>query len=136
MPRGGKREGAGRKKRADILRAAVVQMQDQLPKDSLAVVMARCPAGVDSLGLIQHVRDAPETPPDLRLKLAVAAMPFEVPKPDKRAQKAKEAKEIEQESDAEFDARLNELLRKAGIGEASGGRAAAQEAPKDRQLLS
>lgn len=128
---GGKRAGAGRKPKVMSLQAAVVQMQDELPRGDLATVMARCPPGADSLGIIQHVRDAPETPPDLRLKLAIAAMPFEVPKPDKRAARAKEPKEVQEESDDEFDARLADLLRKAGIGSASGGQTAPAAPKKD-----
>lgn len=129
MPRGGKREGAGRKKQVELLKAAVVTMNDQMPVDALAIVMARCPPGANSLEMINHVRLAPETPPDLKLKLAVAAMPFEIPKPERAKDPDADNEKVKLASDERVKSRLADLLGKAGASGALDGGSAPIAAP-------
>lgn len=130
MPKhGGRRQGAGRKPKAMLLKAAVVTMQDQLPADVLSVVIQRLQPGYNSLQLIQHVMAAPETPSELKLKLAVAVMPFEIPKPERPKDTDADDEKMKQASDERIKSRLAQLLGKAGAaGAAVGGSAAAVEA--------
>jgi hypothetical protein len=116
------------------LRAAVVAMGDQLPGDVLSVVMARMPKGSNSLQMVQHVYSAPETPAELKLKLAVAAMPFEVPKPERVKDSDADNEKVKQASDERIRSRLADLFRKAGVSRPADGGSAAGDAPAAEQV--
>lgn len=127
---GGRRAGAGRKPKAQLLKAAVVTMQEQMPGDLLSIVMARCPPLANSLEMINHVRLAPETPAELKLKLAVAAMPFEIPKPERAKDTDADEDKVRAASDERIKSRLAQLLGKGGASFAIERGPAASDAPK------
>lgn len=131
---GGARKGAGAKPKTAQLKAAVVTMHDQLPKDALTAVMARLQPGANSLQMLRHVMDAPETPPDLKLKLATVVLPFEVPKPERSKDPDADNEKVKQASDERVKSRLAELLRKAGVAGSSDGRSAAGNAAPAEQV--
>lgn len=94
MPRGGRRPGAGRKKKdltqvsnlaASPSPARIVQ---EIPEDALDAMLKTLPPDVTAHELLKAVIQSPQVPGAVRLHAAAKVLPFEVAKPQKPVEEA------------------------------------------------
>lgn len=81
MARGGKREGAGRKKQKLDSSSSVSDVVAAIPNDALEQVLRKLPANVTAHELLNAVIRSPAVPGPIRMHAAAKVLPYEVAKP-------------------------------------------------------
>ena len=81
MARGGRREGAGRKKQKLDSSSSVSEVIAAIPADALDKVLRKLPADITPQGLLRAVVQSPDVPGPIRMHAAAKLLPYEVPKP-------------------------------------------------------
>lgn len=85
MPRGGKREGAGRPKGkqndATVVKQSLTPVQQTDLAALVASIVATLPPGYTSLDLVRAIYRHDQMPLDARMMAAIKALPFEHAKP-------------------------------------------------------
>lgn len=116
MPRGGRREGAGRKKQKLDSASSVSEVIAAVPSDALDKVLRSLPLDVTAHELLKAVIRSPDVPAPIRMHAAAKVLPYEVAKPTTTIKDGPAEPSIH---DGARDKLRNKLDRLSGPGTAS-----------------